>query len=344
MRFTTVFVAALTASAALATTAAAAEQIVNDSQGRPITFDVQAGGVDVSAFAGILDRSLHGNEISDVVVRVIPENQIAAECGSGALACYQWSSRGGALITVPSLPASRVTSSLVHEYGHHIDATYAHLENNRGLDGTASWWSARGMATLLSSRQAAFDYSLGWPRSVAEIFAEDYKILNAPETRHKITWLGGPSQPVLDAIRADLTGATPPPNPGESGSGETKPPGTPPTGAPPPGGQPRGGKRARSRFRERGRIAARKRKSIPFPVQSVRRIRAVVRVTAGKGRRPLRAALRCNTKTVATKQVRRGNPTTLVAKRATPGQCTVRLTAKRSPVKYSLSVKKIRRK
>ncbi|MDH3226487.1 MAG: hypothetical protein OEM67_05285, partial [Thermoleophilia bacterium] len=185
MRFTTVFAAALTASAALATTAAAAEQVVNDSRGRPITFDVQAAGVDVNGYAAILDRSLHGNEISDVVVRVIPENQIARECGSGALACYQWSNRGGALITVPSMPPAQVTSPLVHEYGHHVDATYAHLDSARGLDGTARWWSARGMAALLSSGQVAFSYGLGWPRSVAEIFAEDYKNLNASETRHQ---------------------------------------------------------------------------------------------------------------------------------------------------------------
>lgn len=341
MRFTTVFLTALAAGAALSTAATAAEQVVNDSQGRPVTFDVQAAAVDVSGYAAILDRSLHGNEISDVTVRIIPENQIAGACGSGALACYRWSSRGGALITVPSLPPSQVTSSLVHEYGHHVDATYAHLDGARGLDGTKRWWSARGMATLLSSRQVAFDYSLGWPRSVAEIFAEDYKILNAPETRHKITWLGAPSQPVLDAIAADLGGGAPPPNPGESGSGETKPPGAPPTSTPAAGGRPRG-KRAKSRFTERGRIAARKRKSIPFPVRSVRRVRAVVRATRGRGRRPLKAVLRCNAKTVATKQVRRGSPVALVARRVTPGQCTIRLVAKRAPVTYRLKVKKIR--
>jgi hypothetical protein len=339
MRCTTVFLAALTASAALTATASAAEQVVSDSQGRPITFDVQAAGVDVAGYAGILDRALHGNEISDVVVRVVPESQIARECGSGALACYQWSSRGGAEITVPSLPPSQVTSSLVHEYGHHVDATYAHLDGARGLDGTARWWSARSMAGLLSSGQVAFNYSLGWSRSVAEIFAEDYKNLNAPQARHKITWLGAPARPVLDAIRADLGGGAPRPNPSQSGSGETKPPGTPSAATPP--ARP-AGKRGKSRFRERGRIAAGRRKSIPFPVQSVRRIRVVVRVRKGRGRRPLKAVLRCNARTVSTKRARRGKPTLLGARRVTPGQCTLRLTANRSPVSYGVAIKKIR--
>jgi hypothetical protein len=340
MRFSTVLATALTIGAAMTSGATAAQQVVDDSQGRPITFDVQAAGVDVRGYAAILDRALHGDEISDVVVRVIPESRIAQECGSGALACYRWSSRGGARITVPGLPPARVTSSLVHEYGHHVDATYAHLDGARGLDGTARWWRARGMAQLLSSGQVAFDYSLGWPRSVAEIFAEDYSTLNAPQTRHGISWLGSPAPPVLDAIRADVGGGAPAPNPGRSGSGETKPPGAPPSATSPAGGRP--GKRAKSRFRERGRIPARRRRSIPFPVQSVRRVRAVVRVTKGKGRRPLKAVLRCNATTIAARQLRKRRPAVLVARRVTPGQCTVRLVAKRSPVKYRLAVRKIR--
>ena len=331
----------LVAAGALAGTANAVERVADDGQGRSITFDVQAAGADVEGYAAVLRGLRHGDEISDVVVRIIPENRIATECGSGALACYRWSSAGGARITVPSLPPERVTASLTHEYGHHVDATYAHLPGARGLDGTRRWWGARGMAALLSSGEVAFDYQRGWSRSIAEIFAEDYKYLHHPSTGHKIAWLGRPGEPVLDALRADLGTAAPTPNPGSSGSGTTRPPAgaTPPA---PPAVRPRG-KRAKSRFSERGRLGPRRRRAIPFPVLSVRRVRVAVRVTNGR-RRVARAVLRCNARTVARRRVRGGRPVVLQARRVTPnpGRCTLRVTAGRRAVKYAVTVRKIR--
>ena len=43
-----------------------------DGKGRGITFDLQAPGVDVDGYARLLSDSLHGDEISAVVIRVIP--------------------------------------------------------------------------------------------------------------------------------------------------------------------------------------------------------------------------------------------------------------------------------
>jgi len=344
MHRTPIFAAALVCLAISAPLAGAVDQVVNDSQGRPINFDVQAAGVDIAGYAGILDRAIHGDEISNMEVRVIPENRIAAECGSEAAACYRWSRGGGATLIVPSLPPGRVTAALVHEYGHHIDNSYEHLPNAPSLDGTANWWRARGMAQLLSSNTVAFDYGRGWDHSIAEIFAEDYKLLNAPTTGHMIRWLGAPKQPVLDAIRTDLGPGAPqpttnPPNPGTS---------RPPPGSNPPAaasGRPAKGplsRRARSRFNEKGRVRARTRRSIPFPVSSPRTIIVRAKVTNPRGRRALKAVLRCGGKTISTKRLRRGRPTTLVARKVNPGQCTVRLTAGRAPVRYALSVKKNR--
>ena len=330
-------VVSLTVNASVAT---AAQTVVNDDQGRPITFDIRASGVDITGYADILRATLHGDEISNMTVRVVPENQIATECSSRAVACYRWSRGGRATLVVPSLPAERVAPALVHEYGHHVDNSYPHLPNAQSLDGTAGWWRARQMASLLASQTVSWNYDRGWDHSIAEIFAEDYKLLNRPQSGHLIRWLKAPPEPVLDAIRADLGPGAPPPTTNPPAPSAPAPP---PTTAPPraaPGPSTRLRRRARSRFNEKGLV--RKRKSIPFPIASTRRVVVRARVTNKRGRRVLKAVLRCGGKTIVTKRLHRGKRATLVAKRATPGQCTVRLTAGRAPVRYALLIRKIR--
>ena len=200
-------IGAATMVLAAAAPAAAVPEVTHDSAGRPIHFDVQAQGADVAGYTAILDGLLHGQEISAVTVTIVPQPSIATQCGAGAAACYRWSSRGDAVMFVPNLAPAQVRGSLTHEYGHHVDATRPHLAGAGGLDGTAGWWRARGMATLLAQGQVAWDYSRGWDRSIAEVFAEDYKLTNLPGETSRIGWLGPPSPAVSDAIRADLAGA-----------------------------------------------------------------------------------------------------------------------------------------
>ena len=67
---------ALCAALALvfATGANAAIVTSHDDQGRQITFDVRAPNVDTEWYASILRASAHGNEISDVTIRIVPES------------------------------------------------------------------------------------------------------------------------------------------------------------------------------------------------------------------------------------------------------------------------------
>src|SRR5215212_7424289 len=60
-----------------------------DAQGRPITFDVRATAVDTNWYADILRATAHGNEISNVTIRIVPDQQIDALCGDAAAACYE---------------------------------------------------------------------------------------------------------------------------------------------------------------------------------------------------------------------------------------------------------------
>src|SRR6266436_4776185 len=71
------------------------------------------------------------------------------------------------------------------------------------LNGTPVWWAARGMASLLADHQVAFDYSLGWGHSIAEVFAEDYAYIHT-HSRYGITWLSPPDAALQSAMFAEL--------------------------------------------------------------------------------------------------------------------------------------------
>jgi hypothetical protein len=198
--------AALLAAVALvlagATGANAAIVTSHDDQGRTITFDVRAANVDTEWYAGVLRAAAHGNEISDVKIMIVPEPQIPAFCGGeDASACYT-GRRGPATIIVPAGKSKLLETVLLHEYGHHLDTVW-HVSGVPELNGTSTWWAARGMAALLADQQVAFDYSLGWSHSIGEVFAEDYAYIHT-HTRYAITWLNPPDAALESALFSEL--------------------------------------------------------------------------------------------------------------------------------------------
>ncbi len=64
---------ALVAALALATAAGAEIVTRADTEGRTITFDVQAPSVDVDWYAAVLRAAAHGDEISRVTIRIVRE-------------------------------------------------------------------------------------------------------------------------------------------------------------------------------------------------------------------------------------------------------------------------------
>jgi hypothetical protein len=196
--------AALTSAAAVAEHAAAAVRVVQDDQGRDIRLDVRAP-IDVEGYRKLIAGIVHGDEIEDVTFRVVPERRVANACLSQeALACYAADPGVRPTIVIPARQASRVRNVLVHEYGHHIDRSYDHRSAAPDFDGTARWWSRRRVARQLAGQNVAWDYSRGWGRSIAEIFAEDYVILNVPGGPYDIFWLNRPGAKVREAMRQDI--------------------------------------------------------------------------------------------------------------------------------------------
>jgi hypothetical protein len=203
----------LLAVALSAAVAARAETVVShDDQGRPITFDVVAPGVDVEWYASLLRPAGHGNEISTVTIRIVPPDRIGIHCGLLAEACYG-APGGNATIIIPAGQDEDVAHALIHEYGHHLDRSWTVAGFNEP-NGTPVWWAARGMAGLLSSGSVAYDYSLGWNRSTGEVFAEDYAWVYRPFS-YRIPWLSPPDDSLRAAMIAELGGTpvTPAPSP-----------------------------------------------------------------------------------------------------------------------------------
>jgi hypothetical protein len=203
-----VTLAALAVALLSAVTARAEIVVRQDAAGRPITFDVLAPAVDVDWYAGILSAAAHGDEISSVTIRVVAPSEISRYCGADAAACF--ARRGGSsTITLPVGRSSPLASIVLHEYGHHLDAGRA-VDGVSELNGTPAWWAARGMAALLQVGAVAFDYSLGWERSVGEVFAEDYAYIHT-RGHYSIPWLTPPGETLRAAMLAELGGIAPPP-------------------------------------------------------------------------------------------------------------------------------------
>lgn len=178
--------------------AAAEEVVVTDDQGRSIQFDVRTEGVDVEWYAALLRAAPHADEISTVRINLVTPAELAETCGSDAAGCY-----GRRTITVAAGESETNAHTLVHEYGHHVDASRGVAEA-REPNGSSTWWRARGIARLVAIQSAYHGYARGWTRNIAEIFAEDYARLARPGDRHRIDWLEEPNDAVLAAILHDL--------------------------------------------------------------------------------------------------------------------------------------------
>jgi hypothetical protein len=299
--------------ATLPSQASAVTKTVGDGDGRRIAFDVGAS-VSVAPYGQVLANAIHGDEIEDVTIRIVSQSAIRRLCGQGAAACYS-PTRRGAQITIPNIGAERVKSALLHEYGHHIDATRRHRRDAQGLDGTQRWWSARGMGAKLNTRQVAYDYSRGWSRSIGEIYAEDYAWLNGGGGRYAIGWLSQPSQSILNAMRRDLNAPAQAAPPSNSGGPN------------------------RLDINRRGVLAPGKVWSVPFGLRGPgRRVTATVKVRNGGGTRTVSADVVCNGRRVATKTGNRKNLVHVNRANLGPADCELRVRSHRQAVSFNVTL------
>jgi predicted thioesterase len=307
------FIALLALVLTLALAAGASGAIITstDLQGRRITFDVRAKTVDTNWYTDVLRATAHGNEISDVTIRIVPDASIEALCGPAAAACY--SHAGRPTIMIPAGKSQYLEGTLIHEYGHHVDASTP----NPGipeLNGIPVWWADRGMAALAASHQVAWDYSLGWDHSIGEMFAEDYAYIHFGPTYHyAITWLSPPD----DKLKADMFAAL----------------GTPPAPLPAAPNLPLVVNRV-------GTLTPHDVKSVPFGLLGPGRHVTFTATVSRSTRKGVRARIQvvCNGTVAGRRTIAKGQKTrTLNLPNMGPGDCDARLVSTASvPLKYTL--------
>ena len=300
---------ALLALLALAGTASAAIRTATDDQGRTMRFSVEVPGTSIEPYADVLRKSIHGDEISRVTVRIVSFQAMRRICGSDAGACY-----GGRRHPRIVIPAERdnLARVLLHEYGHHIDATHA---NGRlpEPNGTPRWYAARHIGQRLHSGFLALDYSHGWSRSVPEIFAEDYVQLQL-KVPYRIRGLKPPSAAVLRALRLDLTGSAAGPPPVE-------PPSVPLV------------------IHRSGTLAPDQSVEVPFGLLGPgRRVQVRTTVTGAGGPAAARVEIRCDGTTIGQGQASDGVPVDLDLRNQGPGDCRTVVTGVSGSAGYDLEL------
>jgi hypothetical protein len=279
--------------------AMAAEVLSQDDQGRTIRFDVQVEGVDAEWYAALVRAAPHGNEISTVTIDIVSWEALRSTCGRAASGCYARNT-----IVIPAEQSDDNAHTVVHEYGHHLDRSTA-VAGVGEPNGTPEWWRARGMAELVRLRTVATSYILGWDRSIAEIFAEDYAQLALADSKFAVTWLEPPDETVFAAMRADL-GLGPAPV-------SVKPPAVKPVS-----------------ISRNGRLAPHHHTAIPFNLLGPSRRVTATATFSGAAEKHARATLevRCERKRVALKTLRPGKTAFAIDQRNLgPADCTATLTS-----------------
>ena len=292
--------------------AAAAEVILPDNEGRSIRFDLHVEGVDAEWYAALLRAAPHRDEISTVRVDIVSWDELRETCGSNAAGCYARN-----VMVIPAEQSAENAHTVVHEYGHHLDRS-APVTDVREPNGTPVWWRARGMERLVRISSVATSYVLGWDRSIAEIFAEDYAQLALGDGEYSISWLPPPDATVLAAIKFDL-GLGPEP--------EIEPlPALKPVS-----------------ISRHGTLAPKLGVGIPFSLLGPgRRVTATAIFTGAKEKRPrARLEIRCDGSRVALRTIGSGKTTISIDRRNLgPADCKATLTSTSTSKRtYSLVVR-----
>lgn len=172
-----------------------------DAHGHRITVGSDIQLLDLSWYAAVLEQTLHGAEIEQAFVEVVPWAAIEGACGgAGVVGCYMPSQRRMVVTDQDPSGVGELTHTIVHEYGHHVDLgleNLAHLDPRcTGGDGSRTWWWFR-VPDRFTCR------STSWDLLIAELYAEDYSAANGI-VGWQLATIGPPSAADVDRLRYDF--------------------------------------------------------------------------------------------------------------------------------------------
>ena len=162
---------------AAAALAAAAGAPVALADGPAVTSapSLGADAVREAAWADFFRGLPHGPEIGTLNVLLGGEDDVRGRCGPSAEGCYLPLPR---LIVIPgrALPGAGFSDEIArHEYGHHLAAESDNAPFAAGL-GTKRWFTHEHICERLRSGELVDDAGASYERSVAEGFAEAYRV------------------------------------------------------------------------------------------------------------------------------------------------------------------------
>jgi hypothetical protein len=191
----------------------AARQQFADLEGRTIAIATEVEGLALEPYARVLAAVRHGDEIEDLIVMVVSAKRMSKICGAWAAACYasddpDLHSRGQMWIDASD---SDWIHSVVHEYGHHVDAQLLNLARiddtcaDPTYDGSRNWFFRRELDDGLFAH--GFDcLDTPWEQTLGELYAEDFVELNGiDQWREDIgRHVGPPSEAAKQALARDM--------------------------------------------------------------------------------------------------------------------------------------------
>jgi hypothetical protein len=160
-----------------------------------------------AAWAEFFRALPHGAEIGSLTVLLGNSDDVRVRCGAEADGCYL---PLGKLIVMPGagLPVPGIDAEIArHEYGHHLAAESDNAPFAPGL-GTKRWFTREHICERLRRGELVDDAAEGYERSVAEGFAEAYRVTSGGQAH---AWIVDSALlPDAAARRAILTDAAHP--------------------------------------------------------------------------------------------------------------------------------------
>lgn len=129
--------------------------------------------------AEFLGSLVHGSELAEVTVYILPRNELRSACGRGAAGCY--SPRDETIVTlgedIPGGPTADAV--LAHEYGHHVATNRLNPPWDAGDWGTKRWASASNVcAGARAGTLFPGDEGRNYTLNPGEAVAESYRLLS----------------------------------------------------------------------------------------------------------------------------------------------------------------------
>jgi hypothetical protein len=130
-------------------------------------------------WATYLGTLVHGPELAQLTLDLIPLSSVQSLCGLGALACYDPLRQEIFASPEDQLDAPPAKEIVTHEYGHHIannrnDAPWSALDY-----GTKRWASYENICAKAAGGTASpGDEGVNYFQNSGEAFAESYRVLN----------------------------------------------------------------------------------------------------------------------------------------------------------------------